>query len=169
MDDPSSSPGRHGKPGGRRRRSRLAAVQALYQIELTGQGVPTTIAEFRRHRLSGDLDGVPMDDIDPEFFTMLVTGIGQHRAELDRRIAAALTPDWPLERLDRVLRAILRAGAFELIHSAELPPKIAISEYMAITDSFFSGREPALVNGVLDRLARDAGRNAGAEPHPAGP
>ena len=154
--------GRRGKPGSRRRRARLAAVQALYQIELTGALVPTTIAEFRHHRLSGDLDGVPMDDVDPEFFAELVAGVGQNRSELDRRIAGVLTPDWPLERLDTVLRAILRAGAFELCYRTDTPAKVAISEYMAVADSFFSGREPALVNGVLDRIARQAGAG---EPH----
>ena len=153
-----------GKGGSKRRRARLAAVQALYQIELTGAAVPTTIVEFRRHRLQGDMDGLPMDDIDPDFFAELVTGIGQNRADLDRRIAGVLTPDWPLERLDTVLRSILRAGAFELAHHAETPAKVVISEYMAITDSFFSGREPALVNGVLDTLAR---RSEAGEPRPA--
>ena len=158
--------GRRDKPGSRRRRARLAAVQALYQIELTGSPAPTAIAEFRRHRLSGDLDGVPMDDIDPEFFAELVTGVGQHRSELDRRIAGALTPDWPLERLDTVLRAILRAASFELLCCPQTPAKVAISEYMAITDSFFSGREPALVNGVLDTISRKAGAG---EAHTATP
>jgi N utilization substance protein B len=146
-----------GKGGSRRRRARLAAVQALYQIELTGAAAPTTIAEFRRHRLQGDEDGLPMDDIDPDFFAELVTGVGQNRPDLDRRIAGVLTPDWPLERLDSVLRSILRAGAYELAHHPETPAKVVISEYMAITDSFFSGREPALVNGVLDGIARKPG------------
>ena len=154
--------GRPGKTGGRRRRARLAAVQALYQIELTGAPAPGTVAEFRRHRLSGDVDGVPMDDIDPEFFAALVTGIGEQRVELDRRIAGVLTPDWPLGRLDTVLRAMLRAGAFELLTQPETPAKVVISEYMAIADSFFSGREPALVNAVLDAIARqgDTGNRA---------
>jgi N utilization substance protein B len=107
--------------------------------------------------LSGDLDGVPMDDIDPEFFAVIVTGVGQHRSELDRRIAGALTPDWPLERLDTVLRAILRAASYELLHCSETPAKVIISEYMALADSFFSGREPALVNGVLDTIAHTTG------------
>jgi N utilization substance protein B len=154
--------GRGGKGASRRRRARLAAVQALYQIELTGAPAPTTIAEFRRHRLNGELDGLPMDDIDPDLFAALVTGVGQNRAELDRRIATVLTPDWPLERLDSVLRSILRAGAFELEHQPDTPGGVVISEYMAITDSFFSGREPALVNGVLDSIARGTGRDAGA-------
>jgi N utilization substance protein B len=148
---------RPGKPGGRRRRARLAAVQALYQIDLTGAPAPGTVSEFRRHRLSGEIDGIPMDDIDPDFFAALVTGIGERRAELDRRIVGVLTPDWPLERLDAVLRAILRAGAFELVARPETPAKVVISEYMAIADSFFEGRETALVNAVLDALARQAG------------
>jgi transcription antitermination protein NusB len=156
MSSAKEEHGRRDKPGSRRRRARLAAVQALYQIELTGNPVPTTIAEFRRYRLSGDLDGVPMDDIDPELFAELATGVGQHRPELDRRIAGALTPDWPLERLDTVLRAILRAASYELLHCSETPAKVVISEYMALADSFFSGREPALVNGVLDTISRKA-------------
>lgn len=148
----------------RRGAARLAAVQALYQIELTGAPVPTTIVEFRRHRLQGELDGLRMDDIDPDFFAELVTGVGQNRAELDRAITGVLTPDWPLERLDSVLRSILRAAAFELTHRPETPGRVVISEYMAITDSFFSGREPALVNGVLDAIARRAGAG---DPRPA--
>ena len=150
--------------GSRRRRARLAAVQALYQIELTGAAAPTTIAEFRRHRLQGEVDGLPMDDIDPDFFAELVTGVGQNRPDLDRRIVGVLTPDWPLERLDSVLRSILRAGAFELAHHPQTPARVVISEYMAITDSFFSGREPALVNGVLDAIAR---RTGAGDPRPA--
>ena len=86
----------------------------------------------------------------------LVMGIGERRAELDRRIVGVMTPDWPLERLDAVLRAILRAGAFELVARPETPAKVVISEYMAIADSFFEGRETALVNAVLDALARQA-------------
>lgn len=146
-----------GRSGGRRRRSRLAAVQALYQIELTGAPAASAIAEFRRHRMKGELDGVPMDDLDAEFFAELVAGVGENRPELDRRISSVLTPDWPLERLDAVLRSILRAGAFELAHRDQTPVGVVISEYMAIADSFFSGREPALVNGVLDGIARRSG------------
>jgi N utilization substance protein B len=163
-DDKESAGAGSGKSGSRRRRARLAAVQALYQIDLTGAPAPTTIVEFRRHRLQGDMDGLPMDDIDPDFFAELVTGVGQNRPDLDRRIAGVLTPDWPLERLDTVLRSILRAGAFELSHHPQTPAKVVISEYMAITDSFFSGREPALVNGVLDGIAR---RSEAGDPRPA--
>jgi len=140
--------------GGRRRRARLAAVQALYQMELTGASAPTIIAEFRRHRLSGELDGVPMEDSDVTFFIELVSGAGARQPEIDRQIAAALTPEWPIDRLDAVLRAILRAGACELALCTDLPPKVTISEYMAVADSFFGAREPALVNAVLDHLAR---------------
>jgi N utilization substance protein B len=163
-DDKESAGAGSGKSGSRRRRARLAAVQALYQIDLTGAPAPTTIVEFRRHRLQGDMDGLPMDDIDPDFFAELVTGVGQNRPDLDRRIAGVLTPDWPLERLDTVLRSILRAGAFELSHHPQTPAKVVISEYMAITASFCSGREPALVNGVLDGIAR---RSEAGDPRPA--
>ena len=139
---------------GRRRRARLAAVQALYQMEIAGATAATIVAEFRRHRLGGEVEGVPMDEVDVDFFAELVTGAGGRRAEIDEAIASVLTPDWRIERLEAVLRAILRAGVHELMACRDLPPKVTISEYVAVADAFFSGREPAMVNGVLDRLAR---------------
>jgi N utilization substance protein B len=151
---------RGGAPPGRRRRARLAAVQALYQMDLTGAPAAAIVAEFRRHRLAGELDGVPMDDSDIEFFAALVAGVGARQGEIDRQIAAALTPEWPIDRLDAVLKAILRAGVCELALCTDLPAKVTISEYMAVADSFFSAREPALVNAVLDHLARQL-RGAG--------
>jgi len=87
-------------------------------------------------------------------FADIVRRTAADQERLDTEISAALTPDWPLARLDSVLRAILRAAAFELVHRADVPPRVIISEYTAIAYAFFTGREPALANGVLDRLAR---------------
>jgi N utilization substance protein B len=141
--------------GGRRRTAaRLAAVQALYQIELAGAPAEGVIVEFVRHRIGRDIDDTRIGDADPEFFATLVRGIDAQREELDRLISGALTPDWPLERLESVLRAILRAGAYELLASSDVPAAVVISEYLDIGHAFFAGKEPGMINGVLDRLAR---------------
>ncbi len=141
--------------GGTRKRSvaRLAAVQALYQIDLSGARPQTVIAEFQRHRLGREIDGEHYGEADPALFADIVTGTAERQADLDRAIAAVLTPDWPLERLETVLRAILRAGAYELLARPDVPARVAISEYLDIAHAFFAGKEPGLVNGVLDRLA----------------
>ncbi|HUC66571.1 MAG TPA: transcription antitermination factor NusB [Stellaceae bacterium] len=141
--------------GATRRRSvaRLAAVQALYQIDLSGAPPETVIAEFLKHRLGREIDGEQYGEADPALFADIVRGTIGRQADLDRAIAAVLTPDWPLERLETVLRAVLRAGAFELMARSDVPAPVAISEYLDIAHAFFSGKEPGLVNGVLDKLA----------------
>jgi transcription antitermination protein NusB len=141
--------------GGTRKRSvaRLSAVQALYQIDLSGARPQTVIAEFHRHRLGREIDGEQYGEADPALFADIVSGTVERQADLDRAISAVLTPDWPLERLETVLRAILRAGAYELLARADVPARVAISEYLDIAHAFFAGKEPGLVNGVLDRLA----------------
>jgi N utilization substance protein B len=141
--------------GGTRKRSvaRLAAVQALYQIDLSGARPQNVIAEFQRHRLGHEIDGEHYGEADPALFADIVTGTAERQADLDRAISAVLTPDWPLERLETVLRAILRAGAYELLARPDVPARVSISEYLDIAHAFFAGKEPGLVNGVLDRLA----------------
>ena len=136
----------------RRSLARLAAVQALYQIDLSGAKPEAVIAEFVTHRLGREIDGERYGKADPELFAELVRGTVERQEDLDRAIAAALTPDWPLERLETVLRAILRAGACELVRGT-VPGRVVISEYIDIAHAFFSGKEPGLVNGVLDKIA----------------
>jgi len=142
----------------KRTAARLAAVQALYQMEMAGAAADAVIEEFLAHRLG---PGAPREE--PDFgeadrllFAELTRGAAAEREALDRAIAAALTPDWPLARLEAVLRAILRVGAYELAHRRDVPPEIAINEYVDIAHAFFAGKEPGLVNGVLDRIAREA-------------
>jgi N utilization substance protein B len=152
-----SSAGADHQRGGSRRRSvaRLTAVQALYQLEANPEAEPeAVIREFIRHRFGREIDGDQLGEADPVLFADIVLRTAADRERLDTEISAALTPDWPLARLDSVLRAILRAGAFELAHRADVPPRVIISEYTAIAYAFFTGREPALANGVLDRLGR---------------
>jgi transcription antitermination protein NusB len=156
---PSPSPPRAAL-GGRRRNARLAAVQALYQIELseTPADVPDrverVIREFARYRLGQDIDGEQVGEADETLFADIVRGATARRADIDAVIVRALTPDWPIERLEAILRAILRAGAYELLARADVPARVVISEYLEVAHAFFSGKEPALVNGVLDRLGR---------------
>jgi N utilization substance protein B len=160
------------RPQGARRRSvaRLAAVQALYQIDLGGAAPEVVVGEFLKHRLGREIDGDNYGEADTALFADIVKGVVERREDLDRAISAALTPDWPLERLETVLRAVLRAGAYELMARADVPPRVAISEYLDIAHAFFAGKEPGLVNGVLDKLAhalrpddvKDGGRGGGA-------
>jgi transcription antitermination protein NusB len=153
----SSLDGEAHQRGGSRRRSvaRLSAVQALYQLEANPEVEPEVVVrEFARHRFGREIDGDQLGEADPALFADIVLRTAADQERLDAEISSALTPDWPLARLDSVLRAILRAGAFELVHRADVPPRVIISEYTAIAYAFFTGREPALANGVLDRLAR---------------
>jgi len=156
---------------GKRSLARLAAVQALYQIDLGGADPAEVIAEFAAHRLGREIEGDRYGDADRAFFATLVNGARERGAEIDAALAAALPMDWPLERLERVLRAILRAGAFELLALHDVPAPVVINEYLEIAHAFFGGKEPGMVNGVLDRLARTlrseelsgSARNGGAQ------
>ena len=147
------SPPRPPAPLRRRSAARLAAVQALYQIDLGGAAPEAVIAEFRVHRFGRELDGENYGEADTALFAEIVKGVVARQAELDRALAGALTPEWPLERLETVLRAILRAGAFELLALGDIPARVVISEYLDIAHAFFAGKEPGLVNGVLDHIA----------------
>jgi N utilization substance protein B len=146
----------YGHRGGRRRSvARLAAVQALYQLELNrGVDPEAVVREFARHRFGREIDGDHYGEADPELFSDIVRGVAADQERLDATIASFLTEEWPLSRLDSVLRAILRAGAYELAHRGDVPPRVSISEYTAVAHAFFVGKEPGLANGVLDRLGR---------------
>ena len=156
---PAPTPSRAGA-GGRRRNARLAAVQALYQIELSDtpadapDRIERVIREFARYRLGQDIDGEEIGEADEDLFADIVRGATARRAELDGVLARALSADWPIERLEAILRAILRAGTYELVARTDVPARVVISEYLEVAHAFFSGKEPALVNGVLDRLGR---------------
>ena len=112
------------------------------------------IGEFLHHRLGREIDGDNYGEADEKLFGDIVRGVAEHRERLDETLSAALSEEWPLPRLERLLRLILEAGAYELVHRPDIPPRVTISEYVAIAYAFFSGREPGLANGVFDRLAR---------------
>lgn len=136
--------------------ARLAAVQALYQMELAGTGVEAVVREFTDHRFDGDLEGETLAEADETFFSELVHGVVSAQNAIDGAVTHRLAAGWRLERLDATLRAILRAGGWELMHRPDVPVEVAIDEYVEIAKSFFEGPEPGFVNGALDGLARDA-------------
>ena len=142
---------------GRQSRSvaRLAAVQALYQMEVSAIGVEHVIREFVEHRFDRDVDGVTLASADEGFFADLVRGVVAEQSRIDTAIVKRLAEGWRLERLDATVRAILRAGAFELAHRPDVPTEVAIDEYVELAKSFFDGTEPGFVNGALDGVAKD--------------
>lgn len=153
-----------GKSGiSKRRAARLAAVQALYQIELNQARPQDVVAEFGQHRLADLLEwadqGDSPPDVDRKWFDLLVNGAWNARERLDPEIEASLASDWTLARCGYLLRACLRAGAYELADRTDVPVKVAINEYVEVAHVFFDDAERGFVNAVLDRLAprlRDA-------------
>ena len=151
-----------------RRAARLNAVQAIYQMELTGEDAETVALEFVEHRLGREPE-IGGGDADAEFFGAIVRGVPHHQVEIDRSIARVLAADWRLERVDSILRAILRAAAFEFIGRPDVPARVVISEYVDLADAFYGEKETGLVNGVLDKLARELRPAELAVPHGSGP
>ncbi|MDG2521926.1 transcription antitermination factor NusB [Caulobacter segnis] len=137
--------------------ARLAAVQALYQMETAGTGVEAVVREFSEHRFDRDLsEDIRLAGADETFFADLVRGVVGQQAKIDKAITSRLATNWRLERVDATLRAILRAGAYELINRSDVPVEVAIDEYVDIAKSFFEGPEAGFVNGALDGIAKDA-------------
>jgi len=135
--------------------ARLAAVQALYQQEMQDVPVAALIREFHHHRLGQRIDGVEYAEAEVDFFDDLVAGADARRGELDALIAAKLAPGWSMARLDKPMKAILRAGAYELLARADVPAASVISEYVDVAKAFYDARETGFVNGLLDALAKE--------------
>ena len=144
------------KGGSTRSAARLAAVQALYQMDMTGT---TTAAALRDVQLR---EGAVPDDadtgmkVDEAMLKDLVEGVTDRREDLDRKIASHLAEGWSFDRLELVLRAILRAGAYEIVAKADVPLRVAINEWVDLAHAFYAGKEPGFVNGVLDRIGRES-------------
>jgi N utilization substance protein B len=134
--------------------ARLAAVQALYQMDVGGTSLPAVIAEFEAHRLDGEVEGEALRPADAGFFGTLVGGVVEMQREIDPLIHEALPAGWPLKRIDVTLRAILRCGVFELRQRKDVPARVVITEYIDVARAFFETDEPGLVNAVLDNVAR---------------
>lgn len=136
--------------------ARLAAVQALYQMEVSGAGVDAVVREFSEHRFDRDVEGERLAAADETFFAELAKGVVSNQAKIDQGIVKRLASGWRLERLDATARAVLRAGAFELMYRPDVPTEVVINEYVEIAKSFFEGPESGFINGALDAIARDA-------------
>ena len=136
--------------------ARLAAVQALYQQEMEGTPIARLLREFHEHRLGAIIEDEQYFDAERDFFDDVVTGVDSRRPEIDEAIAAKLAEGWSLERLDRPMRAILRAGTYELLARKDVPVGSVISEYVDVAHAFYDKRESGFVNGLLDAVAREA-------------
>ena len=134
--------------------ARLAAVQALYQMDVGGTGVLEIVAEYETHRLGQEIDGDTYLKADASWFRSIVSGVVRDQRQLDPLIGTALQDDWALSRLDSTVRAILRAGTFELKERKDVPVAVIVTEYVEIAKAFFEDEEPKLVNAVLDRIAK---------------
>ena len=136
--------------------ARLAAVEALYQQEMEGTPLARLLHEFHEHRLGATIEDARYHEAEQDFFDDLVTGADARRAEIDQLISQRLAEGWSLERLDRPMRAILRAGAYELIARPDVPVGSVISEYVDVAHAFYDKRESGFVNGLLDAIAKEA-------------
>jgi N utilization substance protein B len=136
--------------------ARLAAVQALYQQEMEGTPTARLIKEFHDHRLGATIEDAQYIDAERSFFDDVVSGVEARREQIDRAITGRLAEGWSLKRLDRPMRAILRAGAYELIARSDVPVASVISEYVDVAHAFYDKRESGFVNGLLDAIAKEA-------------
>lgn len=144
------------RTGNARSAARLAAVQALYQREMAGGTVPGLLHEFHRHRLGATIEDIDYRPADEGFFDDIVAGVAARGSEIDALIAANLAAGWAIDRLDRPLRGLLRAGVYELIARPDVPVATVIDEYMDVAHAFYDVRETGFVNGLLDAVAKTA-------------
>lgn len=145
---------------GSRASARIAAVQALYEMDMTDAAADPILNEFMAERWKhagreDDDDNADIPPFDNELLKEIVNGVAAHTATLDQHIGGALSGAWTVERLEVLIRVILRAGVYELLHKIDVPMRVVINEYMGVAHAFFSGTEPSLINGVLNKLAHE--------------
>jgi len=138
----------------RRGAARLAAVQALYQMDIAGTGVNDILTEFESHWIGREVEGAQYLPAEAAFFRDIVAGVVREQRSLDPLVDRALAAGWPLKRIEAILRAVLRAGAYELGHRNDVPARVVVSEYVDVASAFVDKDETGMVNAVLDQLAR---------------
>ncbi|WP_404404412.1 transcription antitermination factor NusB [Pelagibacterium halotolerans] len=143
--------------------ARLAAVQALYQMDIGQATLEDTLAEFQTYRLGHELEGEQYLPADADYFKHIVRGVVQNQLKLDPIIDKTLQSGWPMTRIDATLRALLRAGVFELTMRKDIPFKVVIREYVDVALAFYEDEVPGMVNGVLDAVARQYSEGYGAK------
>ena len=134
--------------------ARLAAAQALYQMEVADTGLPEVLAEFESHWLGQEVEGVQYNQAEVAFFRDIVGGVLRDQAAIDRALDEALADGWPLKRVEALMRAILRAAFYEISARADVPARVAIKEYVDVAGAFYGAEESGMINAVLDNLAR---------------
>jgi N utilization substance protein B len=150
---PAATP-KVGRRANRRGAARLAAVQALYQMDLASTPLHEILAQFESHWIGREVEGETYLPAEAAHFRDVVGGVVAEQRRLDPMIDAALVQGWPLKRIETVVRAILRAGAFELDHMPDVPARVVVSEYVDVAHAFLDEKETGMVNAVLDQLAR---------------
>jgi N utilization substance protein B len=150
MKPPANEP----RPLAPRSAARLSAVQALYQMDLAETDLNKVIGQFNLHHFGDKAEDRSVSAADRDFFAAILRGVVRRQREIDPIVDAQLAEGWRLTRVDSTLRAILRAGVFELIERDDVPARVVISEYVEVAKAFFSEDEPRVVNGVLDKIAR---------------
>lgn len=135
--------------------ARLAIVQALYQMEVAGKGINEIFAEFESHWIGREIEGVQYKPAELAFFRDVLQGVLTDQVAIDRQIDRVLSGGWPLARVEAVMRAALRAGAYELRSRKDVPPRVVVKEYVDVAGAFFGPTESGMVNAVLDKIARE--------------
>ncbi len=136
-----------------RRAGRLNAVQALYQMDVGGMQSNTVIREFLNHRFGQDQDA-DIIDVDTEFFEDVVKGVVAFQTDIDTEISLHLSKKWNLKRLDKTLRAIIRAAVYEIMRRPDVPALVIIDQYVSISSDFFDAKESGFINGILEKIAK---------------
>lgn len=155
MSEPPQRPRRR-REGRSRSASRLAAVQALYQMELSDQNSEVALKEFLDHRLGREIEGDQYAEADEKYFADLVRGVVARQEEIDGALARVLMKEWSFDRIDPTMRAIMRSAVFELLAKPDTPARVIVNEYLTIATAFFEdGAEMAFLSGVLNRMARE--------------
>jgi N utilization substance protein B len=151
----NGSGAKEARKANKRGAARLAAVQALYQMDLAGTGLNDIMAEFEKYWLGGEVEGAQYMPAEAAYFRDIVSGVVREQSRLDPQIDAALTRGWPLKRIETVLRAVLRAGAYELACRSDVPARVVMAEYVDVAGAFVDEVETGMVNAVLDQLAHE--------------
>ena len=149
-----SNPLKEPRKANRRGAARLAAVQALYQMDIAGTPLQDILADFESHWIGREIEGDQYLPAEGGFFREIVTGVVTEQRRLDPLVDRALAAGWPLKRVEAILRSVLRAGAYELAERRDIPARVVISEYVDVASAFVDRDETGLVNAVLDQIAR---------------
>jgi N utilization substance protein B len=149
------APPKDERKANRRGAARLAAVQALYQMDIAGTGLNDILAEFESHWIGREVEGAQYLPAEAAFFRDVVSGVVREQRALDPLVDQALAHGWPLKRIETILRAVLRAGAYELGHRNDVPARVVIAEYVDIAHAFVEKDETGMVNAVLDQIGRE--------------